>query len=121
MARIRLTALALAALFGGLAPAARADGPAIARGEVIAAGRCGQCHGTGRHDRSSPHPLVLPFAQFAERYPIEMLTDALATGTIEGHDEMPMFVLGPDDIRALVAYIDSLSPAGARYLAAGDR
>jgi hypothetical protein len=31
-------------------------------------------------------------------------------------DEMPMFQFSIDDARALVGYIDSLSPPNARYL-----
>jgi len=52
-----------------------------------------------------------------EDFPIEMLANALGTGVLSGHDEMPMFDLGLDDTRALLAYIDSLKPDGPQYLA----
>jgi hypothetical protein len=46
-----------------------------------------------------------------------MLTDALKTGVIEGHDEMPMFELNGDDMVALLSYIDALAPPGSpRYV-----
>jgi hypothetical protein len=45
-----------------------------------------------------------------------MLIDARQTGVISGHDEMPMFELSHEDMRALLAYIDSFAPEGLRYV-----
>lgn len=84
------------------------------RGSVIAAHRCGKCHAVGVAD-DSPHRTP-PFRKLAADYPIPMLVEALKTGTIGGHDEMPQFDLGLDGAAALVAYIDSFNPAGPHYL-----
>ncbi len=45
-----------------------------------------------------------------------MLTKALTTGVISGHEEMPMRELGFTDVRALLIYIDSLNPVGPQYI-----
>ncbi len=45
-----------------------------------------------------------------------MLVDALATGVVSGHDEMPMFEFTGEEARALLAYIDSLHPDKPSYL-----
>lgn len=84
------------------------------RGSAIAAYRCAKCHAVGVAD-DSPHRTP-PFRKLAADYPIAMLVEALKTGTIGGHDEMPQFDLGLDGAAALVAYIDSLNPAGPHYL-----
>lgn len=85
------------------------------RGSAIAAGRCGKCHAVGVAD-DSPHRITPPFRELAADYPIPMLSEALKTGIVGGHDEMPMFDLGIDGVTALVAYIDSLNPSGPHYL-----
>lgn len=64
----------------------------------------------------SPHKITPPLRTLAADYPIPMLVEALKTGVVSGHDEMPMFDLGVDGARALVAYIDSLNPKGPHYL-----
>ena len=99
---------------------ALADPIEVERGRLVAEGRCGKCHAIGPTG-ASPQRIVPPFRALAERFPIDMLIDTLQTGTVSGHDEMPMFELGLDDARALIAFIDSLSPTGARYLAAPER
>ena len=85
------------------------------RGQAIAGRKCAPCHAIGRDDER-PHAIVTPFRELHRRYPIEMLVDARETGTISGHDEMPMFELSREDMRALLAYIDSFAPPGLRYV-----
>ena len=93
-------------------PAAVADDQLLARGQAIAAQKC---YAIGRHDLR-PHDIVLPFRDFHERFPIPMLVEAKDTGVISGHDEMPGFDLSQSEIRALLAYIDSLAPNEQRYV-----
>lgn len=94
---------------------ALADPALVRRGEEIAAARCATCHAIGPTG-TSPQPIVPPLRTLHEDFPIEMLANALGTGVLSGHDEMPMFDLGLDDTRALLAYIDSLKPDGPQYL-----
>ena len=96
-------------------PAAVADDQLLARGQAIAAQKCSPCHAICRHDLR-PHDIVLPFRDFHERFPIPMLVEAKDTGVISGHDEMPGFDLSQSEIRALLAYIDSLAPNEQRYV-----
>jgi len=96
-------------------PVASADGQLFARGEAIATQKCSACHAVGRHD-ARPHDIVLPFRDFHERYPIPMLVEASESGVISGHDEMPGFYLSLSDVRALLAYIDSLGPHDRGYV-----
>jgi mono/diheme cytochrome c family protein len=87
----------------------------LERGRAIAAQKCAPCHAVGRDDER-PHAIVTPFRELHTRYPIEMLIDARKSGVISGHDEMPMFELSREDMKALLAYIDSFAPAGSRYV-----
>jgi len=85
------------------------------RGSAIAAEKCGRCHAVGVAD-DSPHKITPPLRELALDYPLPMLVEALRTGIVGGHDEMPQFDLGVDDARALVSYIDSLNAKGPHYL-----
>jgi cytochrome c553 len=87
----------------------------LERGRIIAARKCAPCHAVSRDDER-PHAIVTPFRDLHTRYPIEMLIDARKTGVISGHDEMPMFELSREDVRALLAYIDSFAPEALRYI-----
>lgn len=94
-----------------------ADPAAVERGHLIAASRCAECHAVERDDASPTRINVeTSFRDLYKRYPIEMLTDALKTGVIEGHDEMPAFRFSPAELTDILSYIDSLSPPDApRY------
>jgi mono/diheme cytochrome c family protein len=109
------SAIGLATLLLSTAPAGAQS--LIERGGEIAVTRCGVCHATGPAG-DSPHRIARPFRELHKDYPVEMLSRALRTGIVSGHDEMPMFEFSRQDIDALLAYIDSLGPAGApRYSA----
>ena len=88
----------------------------VVLGRAIAEARCAKCHAVAS-SRRSPHDIVIPFRDLHIRYPVNMLSEALSTHRIGGHDEMPMFDLGAEHTHALIAYIDSLNPPDKRYLA----
>jgi mono/diheme cytochrome c family protein len=94
-------------------PAAVADPAQLDFGRRVALVYCSACHATGATD-TSPHRIVIPFRELYRRRPIEMLEKARETGVVLGHDEMPLFELGPDKTAALLAYIESLWPASER-------
>jgi cytochrome c len=101
-----------------LATAAVAADPAtLERGRILAEQLCGKCHATGQTG-ASPHKITPPFRELSERFPVEMLVESLKTGEISGHDEMPMFILEPADMQALIAHIDSFADQKSRYLPA---
>lgn len=113
--------ISIAALAGLVATQAAAQGEsAIERGRSIALARCAVCHAVEPGD-ASPHRITPPFRDLHERYPVEMLEEALRTNVVSGHDEMPMFELESADMRALLAYIDSLSPGRPGYLTRAPR
>jgi mono/diheme cytochrome c family protein len=106
-------AVALSLLLCGIvAPAAAAASP-LERGRAIAAQNCARCHATGAAGES-PLAAAPPFRVLPQRYPVENLAEALAEGIVTGHAAMPEFKFPPADIDALLTYIDSLAPAGAR-------
>jgi mono/diheme cytochrome c family protein len=115
--RIVMVPLALAALLGLgiLSPMSVSASDLGANGAALAAEHCSPCHAVGATDQS-PHKITPPLRSLAADYPIPMLVEALKTGIISGHDEMPMFDLGVDGVKALVAYIDGLNPDGPKYL-----
>lgn len=107
-----LSCLVQAPLAPGIAHADTID---IVRGERLAADKCAKCHAVGPAG-DSPQKGVPPFRALSKFYPIPMLEKTLATGVVDGHEEMPMFQLGFIDVRNLLAYIDSLNPGGPAYI-----
>lgn len=79
------------------------------RGRAIAQKLCARCHAIDQKG-SSPMGLAPPFRDLSQRYPIEMLAEALAEGITTGHPSMPNFTFEPRDINALLTYIDGLAP-----------
>lgn len=49
-----------------------------------------------------------PFRSLAERYPPSALEEALAEGVMTAHPAMPEFVFEADEVRDLVAYLETL-------------
>ena len=110
-------AIFAATLLASALPALAQDNQSalLEHGRLVAEQRCGKCHATG-DTGTSPHKITPPFRELSSRFPIEMLEQARSSGTISGHDEMPMFDLEPDDMRALLAHIDRYAPETMRYL-----
>lgn len=111
-----LTLLVVAGLSGPSTGAEQPLAGLLERGRDLAVAKCGRCHAVDRTDES-PHDITPPFRDLHERFPIAMLEEAPERESITGHDEMPGFDLDAEDIRALLAYIDSLAPPSSpRYL-----
>lgn len=83
----------------------------LEKGQTIAAANCTPCHAIGHID---PPPVrtnkLTSFRDLHKRFPVPMLIEAVKSGSIEGHDEMPAFDFAPEEMAALLAYIDSFSP-----------
>jgi cytochrome c len=77
------------------------------RGEGLLTSNCSRCHAVGRTG-SSTHPEAPPFRTLGQRYPIEVLAEALAEGLSSGHPDMPEFRFEIDDVNAILAYLDSI-------------
>lgn len=89
-----------------LANGARADDrEPVERGRAIAAAQCARCHSIEKTG-DSPLPIAPPLREFAARWPLDQLEEAFAEGIITGHPDMPQFVFQPDDIAALIVFLD---------------
>jgi mono/diheme cytochrome c family protein len=81
----------------------------LERGRAILEENCGRCHATGE-EGASPLAAAPPFRELGERYPVSDLEEALAEGIVTGHPAMPEFSFDPDEIDAIVAYLEALQP-----------
>jgi len=102
-----------AGLFAGAA--AVAPGTAaepLKQGRALAEALCQRCHGIG-HSGESADENAPPFRDIAGRYSVWALQEALAEGILVGHPDMPEFTLDPDEINALLSYMDTLTPPDA--------
>src|SRR4051812_13944945 len=108
---------AVARLLIGAALAFSVAAPAIAavnkaRGEFFAREHCATCHAVGPIG-ASPYPRAPAFRTLPAKYDVEGLAEALAEGIIVGNTgerQMPEFVLSPEEIDDLIAYLKSLGP-----------
>ena len=99
-----VAALALAAC----ATHAQARGAAmLARGHHLVAQYCASCHAVGRTGES-PRPESPPFRFLSRNYRVDSLEEALAEGISVGHPAMPEFQFSPDDVDAIIAYLQSI-------------
>lgn len=101
---------AIAVAYGvAVASPAWAVDDAAALGARLVEKNCARCHAVGPTGASA-HPDAPPFRELHERYPPEALGEALAEGISTGHSDMPEFVLAPEQVAAIIAYIGSLNP-----------
>lgn len=77
------------------------------RGEVLVTRHCSGCHATGAKG-ASPEPTAPLFRELHRRYDPELLAEALAEGLLTGHPMMPEFRFPPDDVRAIIRYLQSV-------------
>ena len=111
-------ALAVAALLGAtltsaaISAALAAEKDLSDKGEVIVRENCSRCHAVGV-EGASPNAEAPPFRTLSSKYPIENLAESLAEGIVSGHPEMPIFVFGPHDVDAILAYLESIQEAPA--------
>jgi cytochrome c len=81
------------------------------RGGGLLTANCSRCHAVGRTGNSI-HPEAPPFRSLGQRYPIEVLAEALAEGLSSGHPDMPEFRFEIDDVNAILAYLESIQGNG---------
>jgi cytochrome c len=99
--------LGFLALLVGLGPAVAAEKGTVGRGELLLRENCSRCHAIGK-EGNSPHPEAPTFRTLSSRYPIEDLSESLAEGIVSGHPDMPIFVFSPQDIEAIIDYLQSI-------------
>jgi mono/diheme cytochrome c family protein len=102
--------LAIVWLASGLSAPAQAD--VLEDGRQLAESMCGTCHAISPDDETE-NAEAPRFTEIAGRYSVWNLQEALAEGIVVGHEGMPAFTLHPEQINALLSYMDTLSPDGA--------
>lgn len=94
-------------------PEARAEAaprqpqPPVARGRQLAEMYCASCHAIGESGASTA-PGAPPFRSLSSLYSLDALEEALAEGILVGHPMMPEYKFSPDQIDALIAYLQSI-------------
>ncbi|UGX91145.1 cytochrome c [Bradyrhizobium barranii subsp. barranii] len=88
-----------------------ASSPSVAssaeQGRRLALQYCAKCHSIDKVSRS-PLKIAPPFRTLHERYPIEMLQEALAEGIVTGHPTMPEFRFDSDQVGDFMAFLKTL-------------
>ncbi|HYM18000.1 MAG TPA: cytochrome c [Micropepsaceae bacterium] len=106
-----LSLLAFAAILAASAAFAIDQEPGdVERGHDFAKANCATCHAVEKTGLS-PYAPAPPFRTLHLKYDVEGLAEALAEGIVVGHTgprQMPEFVLEPDEIDDLLAYLKSL-------------
>ncbi len=111
---MRVIAMLLAVVVGACASheANSADRDAE-RGLAIAQAHCSTCHAIGLAGASNA-PEAPPFRTLSENYRVQALEEALAEGISVGHPAMPLFAFDPEDVDALIVYLQSIQQAEPR-------
>lgn len=68
---------------------------------------CARCHAIDA-ESASPNGKAPPFRDVVKKYDPGALEEALAEGIVTGHNDMPEFEFDPDDVTAIIAYLDTL-------------
>lgn len=68
---------------------------------------CARCHAIDMTS-ISPRKEAPPFRDVVKKYEPEALEEALAEGIVTGHNDMPEFEFEPEQISAIIAYLQSL-------------
>lgn len=103
---MRQLALSLVAILASCATEAPPDAGSAA-GQRLAEIHCSSCHAVGAAGES-PNPEAPPFRTLSRSYQVATLEEALAEGISVGHPAMPAFAFAPDDVQALVSYLESI-------------
>ena len=98
---------ALAAFVMSLGTGEKDDETQAARGFDLLRANCARCHAIDA-DSTSPNDKAPPFRDVVKKYDPDALQEALAEGIVTGHNNMPEFEFDPDDVTAIIAYLDTL-------------
>ena len=88
-------------------PAQAADKNMAEKGQALVEENCARCHAIGK-EGDSPHKQAPPFRTLSAKYPVSDLAESLAEGIVSGHPDMPIFVFSPQDVGAIIDYLESI-------------
>ncbi len=98
---------ALTAFVMSLGAGAKPNETQAARGFDLLGANCARCHAIDEESQS-PNEKAPPFRDVVRKYDPDALEEALAEGIVTGHNNMPEFAFEPDDVTAIIAYLDTL-------------
>ena len=101
-----MAASSTAACASSSTPALEAD-PQVSEGRFLVDVHCAACHAVARNDRSK-HPEAPALRTLSKNYPVAALEESLAEGIVVGHPDMPEFRFRPEDVAAVIAYLESI-------------
>ncbi len=106
---MRRTEIVLLLVIAAFHPESARSADLVSQGGGIAERLCAQCHAISGSEPSSVAAAPI-FSTIGRRIEIGDLAEALAEGILTGHGptQMPEFVLTPDEIDALLAYLHSV-------------
>ena len=81
--------------------------PQVAEGRFLVQVHCSECHAWRTEDKSK-HPEAPALRTLSQRYPVSSLGEALAEGIVVGHPDMPEFRFRPEDVAAIIAYLEHI-------------
>lgn len=81
--------------------------PVLAEGRFLADIHCSACHAITPND-ASKHAEAPPLREISRNYPVFALEESLAEGIVVGHPDMPEYRFRPEDINALLRYLESI-------------
>ena len=81
--------------------------PVAAEGRFLAEVHCAACHAIASND-ASKHPEAPPLRDLSRRYPVAALEGSLAKGIVVGHPDMPEYRFRPEDVAALIRYLETI-------------
>lgn len=82
------------------------DSPIILGAELLRQ-NCARCHAIDM-ESASPRQDAPPFREVVKKYQPSALEEALAEGIVTGHNDMPEFVFEPEQVVAIIAYLETL-------------
>lgn len=88
-------------------PAQAAEKNMAEKGQALVEQNCARCHAIGK-EGDSPHKQAPPFRTLSAKYPVSDLAESLAEGIVSGHPDMPIFVFSPQDVGAIIDYLESI-------------
>lgn len=97
----------LAAFVMSLGEGPKGGDSAILLGFDLLRANCARCHAIDK-DSASPNAKAPPFRDVVKKYDPDALEEALAEGIVTGHNEMPEFQFEPNQLTAIIAYLNSL-------------
>ncbi|MCA3554480.1 c-type cytochrome [Aestuariivirga sp.] len=98
---------ALTAFVMSLGTGQKPEESQAARGFDLLRANCARCHAIDASSMS-PNGKAPPFRNVVRNYDPDALQEALAEGIVTGHNNMPEFAFEPDDVTAIIAYLDTL-------------